>query len=413
MRRWWVGVDWSESLQDCAIVDDHGAVVTHLRIEETADGVAQLLTAIRNLNPRSHRFSRRQVPVVIEDGARLLVAELRRVRQPVIVIPPAVMARYRGRLATAVSKADRTDAALLANIVRMNPGRHRALAETSDEAAAVAVLARAQQDSVARATEAMLRMRSHLRMYYPAAIDAWAGMDRGLRRREARALLAVAPTPRAAAGLSKYRIAETLAAAGRTRMLDDQAAGLRELFAAPRLRQRPATEDAMGQRMLVHLAELDAACLQAERLRETITETFARHPHAPIYRSFPACGPIVAARLFAEIGDDPGRFTARGLRAYAGTAPLTWASGGSHKVTHRRICNRQLKTAVHQWAFGTLTRSPGCRARYDARRDGGDGYAAALRHVGNRLLNGLHYCLQSGDLYHEERMFPPSSSTVS
>ncbi|WP_157878889.1 transposase [Streptomyces sp. CT34] len=71
----------------------------------------------------------------------------------------------------------------------------------------------------------------------------------------------------------------------------------------------------------------------------------------------------MAPRLFAEIGGDLTRFeTSRGLRAYAGTAPLTWASGESRAVTHRTVCNRRLKNAVHQWAFGTLTRSPGCRA---------------------------------------------------
>ncbi|MFM9462707.1 transposase [Streptomyces scabiei] len=46
---------------------------------------------------------------------------------------------------------------------------------------------------------------------------------------------------------------------------------------------------------------------------------FSAHPHHQIYRSFPACGPLLAARLCAEIGDTPDRFpTGRHLRAYAG-----------------------------------------------------------------------------------------------
>lgn len=70
------------------------------------------------------------------------------------------------------------------------------------------------------------------------------------------------------------------------------------------------------------------------------------------------------------------------------------------------MCNRALKATVHQWSFGALTRSPGCRALYDARRERGDGYAAALRHVGNRLLSGLHHCVRTGRLYQEHAMFP-------
>lgn len=56
-----------------------------------------------------------------------------------------------------------------------------------------------------------------------------------------------------------------------------------------------------------------------------------------------------------------------------------------------------LKRAARQWAFASLTRSPGCRgALYNARRERGDGYAAALRHVSNRLLSSLHHCLRTG-----------------
>jgi hypothetical protein len=74
---------------------------------------------------------------------------------------------------------------------------------------------------------------------------------------------------------------------------------------------------------------------------------------------------------------------------------------------HRKVCNRALKAAAHQWSFGSLTRSPGCRSLYDARREHGDGYAAALRHVRNRLLSGLHHCVRTDQLYQEEAMFLP------
>lgn len=83
------------------------------------------------------------------------------------------------------------------------------------------------------------------------------------------------------------------------------------------------------------------------------------------------------------------------------------SAGGSRAVTHRKVANRRLKSAVHQWAFASLTRSSGCRTLYDARRERGDGYGAALRQVGGRLLSALHFCLDSGQLYREEAMFPP------
>jgi transposase len=393
-------------MQDFVVVDQDGSIVRHLRVEESHEGVKEILDALRGLNPTSHRFSRRQVPIAIEDGNRLIVAELRRHRQPIIVIPPAVTARYRGRHSAAVSKSDRGDAALLADIIRQNPNRRRPMPETTDRAQAIAVLARTQSHRAEAARVAAIRLRAHLGLYFPAAVDAWTGMQHGLQRAEARAVLSLAPTPRQAATMTKRALYDTLAAAGRTRLRDQEAARLRNLFAEPRLRQRPETEAAMGERARLLLAELDAACREAERLAVETDAAFSAHPHYDIYRSFPACGPRIGARLFAEIGDDCDRFpTAKGLRAYAGTAPITWSSGRSHTVVHRTVCNRALKSTVHQWAFASLTRSPGCRALYDARREHGDGYAAALRHVANKLLSGLHACLRTGDTYEESVMF--------
>ena len=47
-----------------------------------------------------------------------------------------------------------------------------------------------------------------------------------------------------------------------------------------------------------------------------------------------------AVRVLAEIRDDPHRFaTARGLRGFAGTAPITRASGRSHSEADDAGCD--------------------------------------------------------------------------
>jgi transposase len=192
----------------------------------------------------------------------------------------------------------------------------------------------------------------------------------------------------------------------RTRLIEDEAYRLRDLFAVGVLRLPPAIEHAMAADVRALLALFDNACATTDALTHQLTDAFLAHPQAWIYQSFPGCGPLNGARLLAEIGDDTTRFaTARGLHAYAGLAPLTWASGTSQHVTHRRICNRRLKATCYQWAFCALTRSPGARARYDQRRAAGDNHAGALRHVGKRLLAGLHHCLQTNSSYQESRAF--------
>jgi transposase len=69
-------------------------------------------------------------------------------------------------------------------------------------------------------------------------------------------------------------------------------------------------------------------CRHADRRRR---EQFLEHRSAPVLVSFPGVGALTGARLLAEIGDDEHRFAAsRALKAYAGAAPITRASGHSH-----------------------------------------------------------------------------------
>jgi transposase len=407
MPRFFGGIDYSEGLNDVAVIDAAGTTVAHIRAEESPQGVKEILAVLRGLSA-SHRFSRRQVPLGIETRRGLLVAGLLASGQPIVPLNPAMVARYRGRLNPARRKSDRTDATLLAQILRTDGHHHRGMPADSDEVQALNELVQAQYRAVRSQRYGANQLRSLLRTYYPAAIEAWSELPGKLVRAEARALLALAPTPREASRLSKRAIADTLAAAGRTRLVDAQAARLREVFARPWLRQPPAVEEAMGQAMLATLAQLNSACRAAEMTTVLAETAFRAHPQAPVYLSLPGCGPVIGARLLAAIGDDPERFeTAKGLRCYAGAAPLTWASGGSRAVTaRRRAVNLKLKGTGHIWAFASLTRSPGCRAYYDRCRDRGDTYPTALRKLYGRLLNMLHHCLAHDVLYDEAVAFP-------
>jgi transposase len=66
--------------------------------------------------------------------------------------------------------------------------------------------------------------------------------------------------------------------------------------------------------------------------------------------------------VLAEIGDDRSRFAnARSLKAYAGAAPVTRASGKSLTVSHRRVKNQRLGAVGYVCAFAALTASPGAQ----------------------------------------------------
>ena len=159
--------------------------------------------------------------------------------------------------------------------------------------------------------------------------------------------------------------------------------------------------------------QLEAASRAVDHLAEATAEAFAKHPDAAILTSCPGVGTLTGARILAEIGDDHSRFAdSRGLRAYAGSAPVTRASGKSLVVLQRKVKNQRLAGVGYIWAFAALTASPHARAHYDRRRALGDGHAAALRNLYNRFLSQLHHCLTTGETYRSERAFPVPRSPL-
>jgi transposase len=77
-----------------------------------------------------------------------------------------------------------------------------------------------------------------------------------------------------------------------------------------------------------------------------LAEHFEEHPDAELLRSLPGLGVVLGARVLAEFGDDPNRFAGpKSRKNYAGTAPITKASGRSLVVVARHARNRRLADA--------------------------------------------------------------------
>src|SRR5207248_5328316 len=130
------------------------------------------------------------------------------------------------------------------------------------------------------------------------------------------------------------------------RGIDALAAELREALRVPQLRQEPLVEKAMGTQALRLLSTLDIECDSVNELAAATAQTFVQHPDYAIITSFPGLADTAGARVLAEIGDDRDRFAdARALKAFAGSAPVTRASGRSIVITHRRVKNDRLAAA--------------------------------------------------------------------
>ena len=101
---------------------------------------------------------------------------------------------------------------------------------------------------------------------------------------------------------------------------------------------------------------------QVSRLQGQVEAHFGQHPDAEIYLSQPGLGEITGARVLSEFGDDPRRYASgKARRNYAGTSPITRASGKKKIVTARFVRNDRLIDALMIQAFAALrglTRRP-------------------------------------------------------
>jgi transposase len=223
---------------------------------------------------------------------------------------------------------------------------------------------------------------------------------------DARAVLAIAPSPADGLRVSRARVETALRRGGRQRRISTIAAQVVAALRVPQLRQHPIVEQAMRTEALASLAVLDAACGAVDDLAAQLGAAFRAHPDYMIITSFPGLADVSGAIVLAEIGDDRGRFAgARALQAFAGSAPITRASGKSCSVTRRRTKNNRLAAVGYSWAFTAASRPAPARDHYLRRRDRGDGHPAALRHLFNKMLGQLHHCLATGQLYDPVKAF--------
>jgi transposase len=370
-------------------------------IETGAKGFSDLQTLLAE-----HSASPISVPVAIETDKNLIVVALLAAGHQVYAINPRAVARYRERRHQAGGKSDPGDAAVLANILRTDRHEHRAMPQITEAALAVRALARQHQEAIWARQLTVNRLRSVFLEFYPNALAAFPI----LTHKAALEILAATPTPGSALKLNRKRVVMLLQRSGRgdrPGLADTILAKLRQ----PALRQPPAVEEALGRAVSGLVSVIKSMEASIADLERAMTTAFEAHPAARVLTAVPGLATILGARVLSEIGDDRFRFaTADGLRAFAGTAPITRASGRSKSVRTRHIKNRRLADACHWWAFASITKSPGCRAHYDRRRAVGDSHNAALRNLANKLLGRLWWCLVNDLDWDEDAAWPTRDS---
>jgi transposase/transposase IS116/IS110/IS902 family protein len=390
-----VGDDWAEDHHDIHLMDADGAKLASRRLPEGLAGIGKFHELLA-----AHAEEPDQVVIGIETDRGLWVEALAGAGYQVYAVNPFAVARYRDRHQVSGAKSDAGDAKLLADLVRTDRHNHRPIAGDTPKVAAIKVLARGHQNLIWARNRNTNMLRSALREYYPAALEAFDD----LADRDALAILGRAPTPADAARLSLSKIRSALKAAGRQRNLDTRALQIQQMLRRDQLAAPPAVTAAFGATTRAAVGIIAELNHQIADLEAELATHFETHPDADIYLSLPGLGVILGARVLGEFGDDPNRYTdAKCRKNYAGTSPLTVASGKKRAVLARHVRNRRLYDAIDQWAFCALNTSPGARAFYNQHRAAGDLHHQALRALGNRLVGILHGCLRHHNRYDEHK----------
>ena len=388
-----VGDDWAEAHHDVFVMDPDGTQLASCRLSEGLVGMAAFHELVAD-----HVDDPSQVVIGIETDRGLWAEALVAAGYQVYAINPMAASRYRDRHTVSGAKSDAGDAKVLADLVRTDRHNHRPVAGDSPEAAGIKVLARAHQSLIWERGRHTNRLRNALREYYPAALEAFAD----LADRDTLAVLAKAPTPDAGARLTISQFRAALKRGGRQRGIDARAAEIQTALRTGQLTAPDAVVDAFAATTRAAVGIIGELNRQIADLEAELATHFEQHPDADIYLSQPGLGDVLGARVLGEFGDDPERYAdAKSRRNYAGTSPITVASGTKRTVLARYARNRRLYDAIDQWAFCSLSRSPGARAYYDQRRAGGVGHHQALRALGNRLVGILHGCLRHHSRYDE------------
>jgi len=370
-----VGIDWSKSKHDLALMEPDGTVLQYLVVKHSLEGFEALAVAIGR-----HESDPGEVHISVEQHDGALLAWLRAQGYIVHGINPKSSQRARDRYRPAGAKDDRSDAYILADMLRQDRGNIRPLGRESQTPAELRTLGRLRARRVQERTSPMQQLRALLDDWCPELGSLCNNFGNIAWQRDF---------------LRRFPLLEDLATAHvrtvnafirRHRMRATTADRIRELRKCRGLPIPAGREPAL---------RLDIAFLvdQVERLTEAIRtielqlqQLIDQHPDAEIFQSLPVKGLVsISGLLGGFAGQDAPRHAE--LAARWGVAPVTIASGRSRFVKYRRACDGYMREVLMFFAFNTAFR-PDCWAHdyYRRKRAAGATHYGALRCLAQRWL---------------------------
>ena len=362
-----VGLDWAVHTHAVCVIDAAGAVLDRLEVTHDRDGLTTLMGRLARWGDG--------LRIAIERPSGLIVDALVEAGHQVFPIHPNAVKASRPRYRSHGAKSDASDAYLLADLLRTDGHRWRALAQQSDALRALRALVRSRDDLVAARVAAANQLTSTLQAFWPGAACIFADVASPIGL----AFLARYPSPSSAKQLTAAQLQRFCKAqhySGRRSPADL----LGRLRAAATGCVGVHSERAMAEVVRAQVAVLVSLVTQISQLTRRIEQFMLSLPDGQLLMSFPRAGQVCAAQILSELGDVRERFpNADLLAAEAGVVPVTYQSGKSRSVAFRWACNHRLRQAITCLADNSRHASDWARRIYQAARSRGCNHTHAIR----------------------------------
>jgi len=369
----YAGFDWAKDHHCVLIVDSAGGLVADFEFEHSAEGW-------KSFDEKTSAWPNLAVGIETSQGA--VVDQLLQRQYTVYPVHPVAAQRYRERKAPSGTKTDHLDAWALADALRTDGQGWKALEPMDPLTQQLRLLCRDEVVLIEQRTALVNQLQQSLLEYYPAVLEAF---DDWTRPSTWEFVLAF-PTPQALVTAGKRRWEKFL----HTHRLWRSETAEKRLKIFAQADQFKASEPVVGAKSQLAgslcrlLGTLDK---QLTEYRRQIEALFEKHPDHDLFGSLPGAKKVLAPRLLAAVGSDPGRYGSQQvLQAIAGTAPVSYESGRLKKVRVRWACDKFLRHTIHLWADCFRKASAWGQTYYQQKRTEGMTHACALRCLGQRLL---------------------------
>ena len=386
-----VGVDWSQSHYDIAVVAPSGALLTQFRIAKTAPEFSLLAEKIEAFGvPASN------CRVGLETAHNILIDFLWSRQYAAFVIAPSIVKSSRGRFGNSGAYTDAKDAHLIADLLRTDRERFAPWRPDSELLTKIKTRLGHVDYLTKLITRHTNRLRNILLRVYPQVLQAF----NDLSVRLALHLLVAHPTAATLAGFS-YTEFEEFCHQQRCHRSD----WITTWYS--RLQQpQPPVQSTLSEAYrdeIVFIAQQLLGLIQEKKLAlQQVQTLYQQHPDHPIFSSLPSAGVLLQPKLLVMFGEDRARFPSpQDIRALAGTCPVTKQSGKRRHIQFRRACNHAFRETAQQFAVASVQRVDWAAAYFTSALSRGLRKNHAYRCVANRWLGVIWKMWQTRQPYDE------------